>query len=73
MIQAQSQDPEKVIPLIQGVGDLIFGTSGWCKFNEAGDRAFTNCDIWAFDDSSGKVVTKPHGYYNGVTQKVHWY
>ncbi len=75
VLESQSTDAEDVIPLLDTICFKAFGTSGWNRLNEDGDRYASNYDIWGFGyDPDG--VTADHikyALYDGVTEKVIWY
>jgi len=72
ILQAQSYDPKDIIPLQMDIATNTFGCSGWCKLNEAGDRAAGNYDIWGYKNIGGTVQTVKFGLYDGVSGKVSW-
>jgi branched-chain amino acid transport system substrate-binding protein len=72
ILQAQSYDPKDIIPLQMDISNYVFGASGWCRLNEAGDRAAGNYDIWGYKTVGNAVENVKFGLYDGVTGKVSW-
>ena len=84
ILESASIDPEVVKEAVPIVAETYFGASGWCRFNEAGDRAGANFDIWAVlrpEESPNPAGLIPDansigweiiGVYNPSTDMVTW-
>jgi branched-chain amino acid transport system substrate-binding protein len=72
ILEAQSTDADKVIPLLETVAYNHFGASGWCLLNEAGDRAAANYQIWGFGDIGNGLQNVQYGFYDSITGKATW-
>lgn len=73
VIQASSDQPEDVIPLIPSICNSYYGASGWCKLNSAGDRATANYQIWGYGDKNLTPDMHLCGLYDATTDSVTWY
>jgi ABC-type branched-subunit amino acid transport system substrate-binding protein len=73
VLEAQSTDPEDIIPLQQSITYKRFGASGWNLLNEAGDRAQYTYDIWGFKYLEGKIVFVRYAVYDGLLNTVTWF
>jgi branched-chain amino acid transport system substrate-binding protein len=71
--QAQSTDPEVLIPLQFQVTYNKWGASGWTDLNEAGDRKASDYNIWGFSYLDDEPVFALYGLYDGTGQSVTWY
>jgi branched-chain amino acid transport system substrate-binding protein len=72
----QSEDPTDVIPMIIPTCYNLWGSSGWCKLNEAGDRAVSNYDIWGYGwdpDVPDECVNVNYGFYDATSGTVTWF
>jgi branched-chain amino acid transport system substrate-binding protein len=73
ILESQSTDPAVVIPLQQTDCLNSYGSSGWNKLNDAGDRAAANYEIWGYGDIGQGIQNVNYGLYDQVTQQVTWY
>ena len=73
VLLTQSTDPSDVIRVLPLVCDDTYGVTGWCKLNEAGDRAGSNYDIWGVAIVDGKALWARYGYYDYATGKIYWF
>jgi branched-chain amino acid transport system substrate-binding protein len=73
MLGAQSIDAQDIIPLQSTSAFNSFGSSGWNKLNEAGDRAGANYQIWGYGDVGNGVENVNYGMYDAITGTVTWY
>ena len=72
ILEAQSIDPSIIIPLIKPIAYDYFGASGWCRLNEAGDRAVSNYQIWGYGDIGSGPQMATYGLYDAITDTVIW-
>jgi len=72
ILEAGSYNAEVIRRILPDVAAAYFGATGWCKLNEAGDRAATNYDIWAVVKEAGKIDWKKVGVYDLLTEKITW-
>ena len=72
ILEAGTYDAEVIREVLPDVAEAYFGATGWCKLNEAGDRAATNYDIWAVVEEAGKIDWKKVGVYDLLTEKITW-
>jgi branched-chain amino acid transport system substrate-binding protein len=70
VLEAQSTDASKIIPLIPSICYDTWGASGWCRLNDAGDRHSASYDIRGYGGIPATNVN--YGFYNGVDGKVTW-
>ena len=61
---------EKIKKLLPAVADNYYGVSGWCRLNEAGDRAITQSNIWRVNENKEWEVV---AFYDGVTDTLQWF
>jgi len=73
VLETQSVTADDVIPLIPDICDGTYGTSGWCKLNEDGDRFPPDYEIWGYDERGGATVDVNFGKYNTFDGTVEWY
>lgn len=73
ILEEQTIEPSEIADhIIPGCYDL-FGTSGWCRLNENGDRYASNYDIWGCAFIGDKCRFVRYGLYDGTTGKVTWF
>ncbi len=70
IIEAGSTDPEIIKEILPRIAESYFGASGWCRFNEAGDRAAGNYDIWAILNST--TIEKYGLNRAGIGEEIDW-
>jgi len=73
IFETQSLDPMRIKAVIPKICDDTFGVTGWCKLDEAGDRATANYDIWGYAIVNGTAYSVRYGYYDGATGTVTWF
>jgi len=72
-LEAQSVDPLDIIPLIDPICEKHYGTSGWAKLNEDGDRFPPDYEIWGYGVRGDKTEHVLYGKYFTVYGTVEWY
>jgi len=72
MLSAQSTDALAIIPLQMTVSNNNFGSSGWNKLNEFGDRAVSNYQIWGYGDIGSGHQNVVYGAYDFFADSVTW-
>ncbi len=85
ILESSSNDPEVVKAILPLVAEQYMGVTGWCKFNEYGDRATAKYAIWAIvrpEESADPANLYPNpnqigweiiGIYDPLTDRVIWY
>lgn len=74
MLEKQSQKAEDILPLMAPICYRFFGTGGWSRLNEFGDRVPPPFDIWGYgiDPATNKPNYIRFGGYDIDTQIVVW-
>lgn len=72
ILEAGTYDAEVIRRVLPDVAGSYFGATGWCKLNEAGDRAATNYAIWAVVEEAGVIDWKKVGVYDFLAEKITW-
>ena len=70
---SQSLDANDLIPLQHPTAWNNFGSTGWNRLNEAGDRYQSNYQIWSLKMVDGEPEFYVSGYYDRVLDEVTWY
>jgi len=85
MLEASSVDSEVVKSILPQVAGMHYGSTGWCKLNNFGDRASGKYDIWAVfrpEESLDPDALVPNaneigweyvGIYDPIADSVVWY
>jgi len=73
MLNAQSTDAMDLIPIQHATAFNNFGSSGWNKLDECGDRYCSDYQIWSYRYEGDVVVPYVSGLYQDGTGKVTWY
>ncbi|RLE49545.1 MAG: hypothetical protein DRJ21_02315 [Candidatus Methanomethylicota archaeon] len=66
ILEAGTTDTEVVRKVLPKVAESYFGVSGWCRLNEAGDRAMADYNIWG-------IVTKQEAEQWNLKTLGEWY
>jgi len=72
IIEAQSDDAMDILPLQDDICYRTFGTTGWLRLDESGDRYATNYQIWRYGDVDGETQCVQYGMYDTVAEQVIW-
>jgi branched-chain amino acid transport system substrate-binding protein len=71
VIETGSTDASKVSAAFPVICNSMFGASGWCRLDSAGDRAAPPYDVWGFYPSATKAsVSVIMAQYDPDTQKT---
>ena len=73
VLESQSVDPLDVIPLIDPICEKHYGTSGWAKLNEDGDRFPPDYEIWGYGIVGDRTEHVLYGKYFTNYGTVEWY
>lgn len=73
ILEARTDDVERLIEVIPIIASTTFGASGWCKLDENGDRETADYDIWGYGYLNDRAVYLKYGRYYGLIGKVSWY
>jgi branched-chain amino acid transport system substrate-binding protein len=65
-------DATKIKDILPTVIENYFGASGWFKLNAAGDRAFSDYELWAILEKDGKYEWVLVGVWKGATDEIEW-
>ncbi|MEL9996938.1 MAG: ABC transporter substrate-binding protein [Sulfolobales archaeon] len=65
-------DATKIRDILPTVIENYFGASGWFKLNAAGDRAFSDYELWAIFEKDGKYEWVLVGVWKGATDEIEW-
>ncbi len=72
ILEAQSDDALDILPLQEPICYSTFGTTGWLRLDESGDRYATNYQIWGYGDVDGETQCVQYGMYDTVAEQVIW-
>lgn len=73
VLETQSTETKVVKTVLPKICYDMWGASGWCALNAAGDRAISNYQIWGYGrKDEGPVQPIVYGYYDGLTGSVSW-
>jgi len=71
VIETNSTDASKVSAAFPGICNKMFGASGWCRLDSAGDRAAPPYDVWGFYPSATKPsVSVIMAQYNPDAEEI---
>ena len=73
MLSAQSIDAVDLIPLQHDAAFNNFGSSGWNRLDDSGDRYGSNYQIWSYQYDGDVVKPYVSGLYDAITGQVTWY
>jgi len=78
IIETASTDPTVIKDNLPKVAENYYGASGWCAFNEFGDRRAAYYDIWAVVEKGerptpGELGWAKVGVYDPIADKVTWF
>jgi branched-chain amino acid transport system substrate-binding protein len=84
MLDTASTDSETVKNALPTVGERYFGVSGWCRFNDDGDRKASNFFIWGMvtpEESQDAAALYPDpneigweiiAIYDPISDSINW-
>jgi len=71
VIETNSTDASKVSAAFPNICNKMYGASGWCRLDSAGDRAAPPCDVWGFYPGSKKAsVSVIMAQYNPDAEEI---
>jgi branched-chain amino acid transport system substrate-binding protein len=72
MLESQSTVATDLIPLQRPSAYVQWGSSGWNRLNEDGDRYASNYQIWGYGDLGEGVQNVVYGVYDSTMGTVTW-
>ena len=66
----ESSFVDLALPLIS---NEYYGASGWCKFDENGDRERVDYEIRGFSLVEGQLTAELFGYYESIDGSIKWF
>ena len=73
VLETQGVVAEDIIPLIDPITEKHYGTTGWCKLNEDGDRFPPDYEIWGYGTVGDTTEHVNYGKYFTFDGTVEWY
>ncbi len=73
VLETQGQVAEDIIPFMDPITDKSYGTSGWLKLNEDGDRFPPDYEIWGYGAVGDRTDFVLYGKYFTSYGTVEWY
>jgi len=73
VLETQGVVAEDIIPFIDPITEKHYGTSGWTKLNEDGDRFPPDYEIWGYGTVGDRTEHVNYGVYRTAYGTVEWY
>ena len=73
ILESEKYDGEAIAKILPDVADRFYGTSGWMKLDDAGDRAFGDYSISKVVEKDGKYVWVDVGTYIAASDSIQWF
>lgn len=73
VLETQGVVAADIIPFIHPLCEKHYGTSGWCKLNEDGDRFPPDYEIWGYGLKGVRTEHTLYGKYFTFDGTVEWY
>ena len=73
VLETQGVVAADIIPFIHPLCEKHYGTSGWCKLNEDGDRFPPDYEIWGYGIKGERTEHTLYGKYFTFDGTVEWY
>ena len=73
VLETQGVVAEDIIPLIDPITEKHYGTTGWAKLNEDGDRFPPDYEIWGYGTVGDRTEHVNYGKYFTFDGTVEWY
>ena len=73
VVEALTVEASFVRQVLPSVASDYHGASGWCKFDEYGDRENVDYEIRGFTIVEGQLTTEIFGHYDSVEGSVTWF
>ena len=73
VLETQGVVAEDIIPLIDPITEKHYGTTGWAKLNEDGDRFPPDYEIWGYGTVGDTTEHVNYGKYFTFDGTVEWY
>jgi branched-chain amino acid transport system substrate-binding protein len=55
------------------IAENYYGASGWCRFNNYGDRYTVDFELWGYGTKDGQTIDVKYGYYDSADGEVTWF